>query len=258
MKNLRSSFRVLWLPSLLTAPALAILLGLGFWQLERLEWKEALIARVEARTTAPAVPLPPESEWPKVNAEDDEYRRVTARGRFHHDKEAHVYTVVSEKREGYSGPGYWVMTPLALTDGTFVIINRGFVPLDRKNPATRATGQPQGAVTVTGLLRMPEQGGYFAPENEPARDAWYRRDPAEIAAARGLARVAPFTIDADATPNPGGLPQGGETRVRFRNDHLGYAITWFGLALALVAVFGAFVRQRLRTTTRDGPEPAAP
>jgi surfeit locus 1 family protein len=238
--------RSLLLPSLLTAIALAVLLGLGFWQLERLEWKEALIARVEARTAAPAMPLPPESEWPKINAEDDEYRRVTARGRFHHDKEAHVYTVVGEKRDGYSGPGYWVMTPLELTDGTFVIVNRGFVPLDRKNPATRAAGQPTGEVAVTGLLRTPEQGGYFAPENEPARDAWYRRDPAEIAAARGLARVAPFTIDADATPNPGGLPQGGETRVRFRNDHLGYAVTWFGLALALVAVFGAFVRQRLQ------------
>jgi surfeit locus 1 family protein len=245
-----TALRSLLLPGILAAIALAILLGLGFWQLERLEWKEALIARVEARTAAPAVPLPPESEWPKINAAEDEYRRVIARGRFHHDKEAHVYTILSEKRDGHSGPGYWVMTPLELASGAFVIVNRGFVPLDRKDPATRAAGQVQGAVTVTGLLRMPEEGGYFAPANEPVRNAWYRRDPAEIAAARGLTRVAPFTIDADATPNPGGLPQGGETRVRFPNNHLGYAITGVGLALALVAVFAALARQRFHQSKK--------
>lgn len=234
-----TALRALLLPSLFAAIALAILLGLGFWQLDRLEWKEALIARVDARTTAPAAPLPPESEWPKINGADDEYRRVTARGRFHHGKEAQVYTVVSV-------PGFWVMTPLELRSGSFVIVNRGFVPLESKEPSTRAAGQVEGEVAVTGLLRMPEDAGYFAPENEPARDAWYRRDPGEIARARGLTRSAPFTIDADATPNPGGLPQGGETRVRFANNHLGYAVTWFGIALALVGVFAAFAWQRVR------------
>jgi surfeit locus 1 family protein len=236
--------RGLVLPGALAALALAILLGLGFWQLERLAWKEALIARVEARTRAPVTPLPPESEWSKLTQERDEYRRVSAAGRFHHDREAHVYAVVSDKRDGFSGPGYWVMTPLELTTGAFVIVNRGFVPLDRKNPATRREGQRAGNVTVTGLLRMPEEGSYFLPNNDPAKDAWYRRDPAEIASARGLARSAPFTIDADATPNPGGLPQGGETRVVFTNNHLQYAVTWFGIALALVGVFGVFAWQR--------------
>lgn len=237
--------RGLILPGLCTLVALAILLGLGFWQLDRLEWKETLIARVEARTKAPAVPLPPESEWPKHNAENDEYRRVTAAGRFHHDKEAHVYTVVSEQRGRFAGPGFWVMTPLELTNDTFVIVNRGFVPLDRKDAATRKEGQVAGTVSVTGLLRMPEDAGYFAPANDPAKDAWYRRDAGEIARARGLARAAPFTIDADATPNPGGLPQGGDTRVVFTNNHLQYAVTWFGIALALVGVFGVFAWQRI-------------
>jgi surfeit locus 1 family protein len=225
---------------------LAILLSLGFWQLERLAWKEALIARVEARTKAPVAPLPPESEWSRLTPENDEYRRVSVSGRFHHDKEAFIYTIVSDKPEGFSGPGYWVMTPLELASGAFVIVNRGFVPFDRKNPDTRREGQLAGAATVTGLLRMPEEGSYFLPANDPGKDAWYRRDPAGIAKARGLARSAPFTIDADATPNPGGLPQGGETRVVFTNNHLQYAVTWFGIALALVGVFAAFARQRFR------------
>src|SRR5690606_11685812 len=138
---------------------------------------------------------------------------------------------------------FWVMTPLELTNDTFVIVNRGFMPLDRKDAATRKEGQVAGTVSVTGLLRMPEDAGYFAPANDPAKDAWYRRDAGEIARARGLARAAPFTIDADATPNPGGLPQGGDTRVVFTNNHLQYAVTWFGIALALVGVFGVFAWQ---------------
>jgi surfeit locus 1 family protein len=139
-----------------------------------------------------------------------------------------------------------LLTPLELASGASVIVNRGFVPLDRKDAATRREGQVAGPVSVTGLLRMPEDTSYFTPANDPTRDAWYRRDPEEIARARGLARAAPFMIDADAAPNPGGLPQGGATRVQFTNNHLQYAITWFGLALALAGVFAAFAWQQLR------------
>ncbi len=243
------AWRGLLLPGSCAAVALAILIGLGFWQLERLSWKESLIARVEARTKAPAVQLAPESDWPRINANEDEYRRVTVSGRFHHDKEAHVYTVVSEKRGRFAGPGFWVMTPLELASGAFVIVNRGFVPLDRKDASTRKEGQVAGTVSVTGLLRMPEETSYFAPSNDPLKNAWFRRDASEIARARGLSRAAPFTVDADAAPNPGGLPQGGDTRVVFVNNHLQYAVTWFGIALALVGVFGAFARQRLGQKT---------
>jgi surfeit locus 1 family protein len=228
------------------ALALSVLLGLGFWQLERRVWKEDLIARVAARTQAPVAPLPPESEWDRVSAGRDEYRRVRTSGTFRHDQEVHVYTIVSEQRGRFAGPGYWVLTPLELQSGAFVIVNRGFVPLDRKGAATREGGQVAGPVTVTGLLRMPEQASVFTPDNSPARNVWYRRDPGEIAQALKLGRTAPFMIDADATPNPGGLPQGGDTRLDFPNNHLQYAITWFGLALALVAVFTAFVWQRLK------------
>jgi surfeit locus 1 family protein len=241
---LRARARGLVLPGLFAALGLVVLLGLGFWQLERLAWKNDLIARVEARTRAAAMSVPAEKEWSGVVAERDEYRRVTARGVFRHDKEIQVYTVVSEEPGRHAGPGYWVLTPLELPSGAFVVVNRGFVPQDRRNPATRREGQVQGEVTVSGLLRMPEEAGFFTPANDPGRNAWYRRDPAEIARALGLARVAPFTIDADAAPNPGGLPEGGRTRVRFPNNHLQYAITWFGLALALAGVFGVFAWQR--------------
>lgn len=236
----------LLLPAFLSALGIAVLLGLGFWQLERRVWKEELIARVEARTKAAVAPIPAESDWSGVSAERDEYRRVTASGNFDHSREVHVYTVLSEQRGRYAGPGYWVLTPFRLASGAYVIVNRGFVPVDRRDPATRREGQIAGAVTIAGLLRMPEQANFFTPENDPARNGWYRRDPVEIARSLKLERAAPFTIDADATPNPGGLPQGGDTRLNFPSNHLQYAITWLGLALALAGVFGAFAWQRIK------------
>jgi surfeit locus 1 family protein len=239
-------FRSVLLAGIFSTLGIVVLLGLGFWQLERRVWKEELIARIEARTNAPAVAIPSEGDWKNVSAERDEYRRVTARGAFRHDREVQVYTVVSEQKGRLAGPGYWVMTPLELNSGAAVVVNRGFVPLDRRLPDTRSAGQVAGQTSVTGLLRMPEQATLFSPENDPARNAWYRRDPGEIARALKLERVAPFTIDADATPNPGGLPEGGRTRINFRNDHLQYAVTWFGMALALAGVFAAFAWQRLQ------------
>ncbi len=246
MSAARAELRGLVLPGALAAVGLAVLVGLGFWQLERRVWKEDLIARVEARTKAPTIPIPAEADWPNVSAARDEYRRVSASGRFQHAREALVYTVLSEPKGRFSGQGYWVLTPLVLDSGAIVIVNRGFVPLERRDSATRREGQIEGPVAVIGLLRIPEIPNWFTPANEPARGAWYRRDPAEIAMHFGLARVAPFMIDADATPIPGGLPQGGETRLVFANNHLGYALTWFGLALALLGVFTVFAWQRLR------------
>ncbi len=167
-------------------------------------------------------------------------------GRFQHAREVLVYTVLSEPKGRFFGQGYWVLTPLELGSGAVVIVNRGFVPLERKDPSTRRDGQIEGPVTVTGLLRMPEVPNWFTPANEPVRGAWYRRDPTEIVKHFGLVRAAPFMIDADAMPIPGGLPQGGETRLVFVNTHLGYALTWFGLALALLSVFTVFAWRRLR------------
>lgn len=241
-----SSRRGLLLPTLATLVVFATLLALGSWQLERLSWKNDLIAQVEARAGQPPQPVLPASQWPSVTREVDEYQPVRATGTFDHAKETLIYTVLSDPKGPLKGPGFQVLTPLMLPDGSAILVNRGFVPEDRRAPETRRDGQIQGPVTVTGLLRMPEEASWFVPANDPAHNAWFRRDPAEIAAARGLAKVAPFIIDADASANPVGLPQGGETRLSFPNRHLEYALTWYGLAVTLAGVYVAFVISRRR------------
>lgn len=207
----------------------AVLFGaLGVWQIERRSWKLDLIARVDARAHAAPAPLPPPTRWDGLRPKDWEYRRVHARGTFLNDRE----TLVDALTE--NGAGYWVLTPLHMRDG-IVLVNRGFIPPERKRRGARAAAQLQGEVTVTGLLRMPEPGGRFLRPNRPAEERWFSRDVAAIARARGLGEAAPFFIDADATPNPGGFPVGGLTVVAFRNMHLIYALTWFSLALLSLA-----------------------
>ncbi|WP_127089264.1 SURF1 family protein [Aquabacter cavernae] len=249
--------RGLLLPTLAALVVLGVLVGLGTWQMERLAWKTELVAQVRARTSERPIPAPPPREWPDIDRAQDEYLPVTASGRFDHGRETLIYTVLSDPKGPFKGPGYLVITPLMQADGSAILVNRGFVPEDRRNPTTRAAGQVEGPVTVTGLLRLPEEANWFVPDNAPERNAWFRRDPEEIGRARGLARVAPFTIDADGTPNPGGLPQGGETRLSFPNKHLEYALTWYGLAVTLVGVYVAFVITRLRGRRDDLDAPRA-
>ncbi|MFP5077307.1 SURF1 family protein [Rhizobium sp. YIM 134829] len=206
-----------------------VLLGLGTWQVQRLGWKLDLIARVDARVAAAPVSPPNRDGWGAITADADEYRHVTVSGIFQHEKEALVQA--STER----GPGFWVITPLIQVDGTRILVNRGFVPPDRRAVESRTEGNGAGIQTVTGLLRLTEPGGGFLRSNVPAEDRWYSRDVAAIAASRGLRDVAPYFIDADATPNAGGYPIGGLTRVVFPNNHLVYAITWFSLAAMLAA-----------------------
>ncbi len=238
--------RGLLLPLLAGTVAFLILVGLGTWQLQRLAWKEALVARVEARVHAAAVPLPPPGEWPALTREGDEYRHVRLSGTFDHARETLVYTVRGEDAPPPRGQGYFVITPLVRADGPPVLVNRGFVPQDRGAPDSRREGQTPGAVEVTGLLRFSEEPSLFVPANDAARNAFYRVNVADIAAARDLKGAAPFLIAADATPNPGGLPIGGTTRVAFPNRHLEYALTWYGLAAALVGVGIALAVSRRR------------
>ncbi|GGE34675.1 SURF1-like protein [Agaricicola taiwanensis] len=235
------------IPAVLTAVAFVILVGLGSWQLQRLHWKEELMARVAQRIEEPPAPLPPRSEWADLDYARWEYRPVTLHGRFDHGREARVYTLLSEPKGREQGAGYFILTPLSLADGSgTVIVNRGFVPQERAGPETRSEGQTEGDVTVTGLLRAPEAGNMFTPAPDPQRKLFFSRDAADIAAGYGITDAAPFTVDADATSNPGGLPQGGETRIAFPNRHLEYALTWYGLAAGLLGVFGAWAWSRRR------------
>lgn len=242
--------RSLWAPGLATLVCLAILLGLGVWQLARKGEKEALIARIIERSHAepPATP-PPFDAW---DAKADEFSRVRARGTFLHDRETLVHGLAPGE-PGRALQGFYVLTPLKRDDGTTILINRGFIPTELKRPEDRAAGQVTGEATVTGMLRASEARGLFVPESDPKRDAWFTRDIAGIAAARDLTNVAPYLIEADATPNPGGWPRGGQLRVDLPNNHLQYAFTWFGIAACLIGVFSVFAWRRLH----DPAEPKA-
>ena len=236
---------LLW-PCLFTVLVMAVLVGLGLWQLERMVWKEAILAQIGARVDAAAVPLPPEAEWAGYDATAHDYLHVSASGRFENDRETAVFRASGDGKASAAGPGYLILTPLLQADGTRILVNRGFVPLDKRDAASRKAGLLTGPVTVKGLLRPPEPRNMFTPVDDPKKEAWFSRDPALIAAHLQLARVAPFTLDADAEPpNPGGLPAGGATVLAIPNNHFSYALTWFGLALALAGVFAAFARGRL-------------
>ncbi len=210
--------------------------GLGLWQVERREWKLGLIARVAERVDQAPMPAPGPADWPGVTAATQEYRHVQMAGHYLNDRETLVQAVTA------LGGGFWVLTPFRTDRGFTVLVNRGFVPADRRDPAQRQAGNIDTETTVTGLLRIAEPGGGFLRDNDSAAGRWYSRDVAAIAAARGLTDAAPYFVDADARPNDGGWPQGGMTVVQFRNSHLGYALTWFGLAAMLVAALIAVLR----------------
>ncbi len=246
--------RGLILPGVLSLVALAVLISLGTWQMQRLAWKENLIATVSARVKETPQLLPAMPETLSLDLHAEEYRPYTASGRYLHQYEVQVYTSLAEAKGQYSGAGYWVLTPLVRNDGSIVIVNRGFVPLEKKDPSTRPEAQPQGEVRVTGLLRLPEQTNYFTPANDPAHGAWYSRKPAEIERAFGLKNVLPLMLDATGSYRAGDLPQPNETKLSFTNNHLGYALTWYGLACTLVGVFSAFAWQRLKLASAGSPQ----
>ncbi|MCB8820348.1 SURF1 family protein [Microvirga rosea] len=236
--------RTLIVPGLATLVALAILIGLGTWQLQRRAWKEGLIAQIQSRAYGEAGAIVPEAEWGRWQSKDDEFRKVKVTGTLLNEAETPVYGLAPAAPGGSSAQGYYLMTPLRLPDGAIVMINRGFVPMELKDPATRPQSQPKGETTVTGLVRAPEERNMFTPADSPEKKAWFARDPQSIAKAHALDRVAPFYVEADATPNPGGWPKGGQIRLELPNNHLQYAVTWFGIALTLVGVFAAFAWRR--------------
>jgi surfeit locus 1 family protein len=238
--------RSLILPGLAALVALAILIGLGTWQLQRRAWKEDLIAQIAARAYGEPGAIVPETDWAAWRADQDEFRKVRVTGTFLHQFEAPVYGLAPGERQGAPLQGYYLITPLKLATGAIVMVNRGFVPTDLRDPARRPESLPSGEVTITGLVRAPEARNSFTPDDDPARNQWFARDPQAIAAAHNLERVAPFLIDADGSPNPGGWPRGGQTPLTLPNNHLQYAVTWFGIALTLVGVFAAFAWRRLQ------------
>ena len=228
--------------SLLALFGLALFAGfvaLGTWQVHRLTWKEALIAHTDARVHAAPVAAPGPAQWARLTAANAEYRHVRLRGIWL-DRQTRVWTATD------AGSGYWILTPLRRADGSIVLVNRGFAPQGWCDLKGVCPAPPAGEVTVTGLLRISEAPGLFR-RNDPATDTWYTRDVAAIAKARGLADVAPYFVDADASTGVA-WPRGGMTVVHFPNHHLNYLITWYLLALMVLGagIYVARDEYRLR------------
>jgi surfeit locus 1 family protein len=233
----RRSWTGLLIPALF---AFVVLIGLGTWQLQRKAWKEGLIAALDAQLAAPPIALPPRVAWPSLNPQDSEYRRVTLTVAFDNADEALVFAAPSAFRPDVTSPGYWVFTPGRLADGAVVMVNRGFVPEGRQDPKSRPEGQLPGPLQIVGVMRWPEERHWFTPNDEPAHNLWFSRDPQAIAAAKGLGSVAPFYVEQESPAPPGGLPQPGKLVVKLPDNHLQYALTWYGLALVLAVSFATW------------------
>lgn len=238
----------LFWPTLLTAAGLLMLVLLGTWQLERKAWKDDLVRRIAQGTRAEPILLDA-AETLVQRGENLEYARVRARGRLHPDKTRYVFA--ADQR----GTGWHVYTPLETPAGTIVLVNRGWIgDSDRQDRIAEAPALAAREVEVVGLLRHPGARSVFAPPSEPERNIWYWRDHAgmvQSAFPGGARRVAPFVLDAEAQP-PSGVPgdrqpRGGTTILALPNRHLEYALTWYGLALALLVVYGSFAWQRVRS-----------
>jgi surfeit locus 1 family protein len=231
--------------------------GLGTWQVQRLQWKLDLIARVNARVHAAPGAAPGVASWPKVTARSDEYRHVRLAGHFLYQYTTPVMAVTE------LGSGYWLLTPLCQADGSIVLVNRGFVPAEQGGPAhyrtSRAGAEPCAGVgppvAPTGLLRISEPGGGFLRDNDPAHGRWFSRDVQAIAAAHGLYNVAPYFVDADRSQDPADAPDhptGGLTVISFHNTHLVYAFTWYTLALMVAGFWWWVVRGEARRAAGPG------
>ena len=231
----RRFFRPLLWPTLMTLAVLPVLVGLGLWQVERLAWKEALLARIETRLHEAPVALPRPETWETLDAEAEKFRRVTLTGRFL-DAEFHHFT-----QDAGGAAGYSVLSPFEVEEGAVVFVDRGFVPLPLKNAHGAA---PEGEVTFTGVMREPQARSSFDGQDDPAKNIWMVRDPAAMARAGGAVldgkQIAPFIVEAEKGSFAGEWPQPKGTRIDIPNNHLDYALTWFGLAAVLLGVYIAY------------------
>ena len=230
------TFKPTFWPTVFTVPAVLLMLGLGVWQLYRLQWKEALITeRTERMAAAPAA-LP----GPGVDVSGMEYRHVALSGELLNDKE-----IFLGARSMNGNPGYHVVTPLRLADGRTILVDRGWIPLDRKTADKRAAGNLSGPVTLDGVLRLNGVQTWFVPDNRPDLNFFFWVDLPAMAKLAGQPDTETrFFIEAGPAPNPGGFPIGGQTRINLPNDHLQYAITWFALAIALSVIYVIYHRQK--------------
>jgi cytochrome oxidase assembly protein ShyY1 len=221
-------------PAIVAACAFAVLISLGVWQLQRKAWKEGLIETLSRRAVAQPIDLPAPAAWDALIPAVDEFRRVKLHAQLIADaKPAFVFSSGSALRDDIKAPGYFVFAPARLADGRIVVINRGYTAQPEAKPVN-------GNVEIVGYLRFPDSGSLFVSDHDPSGTTWFVRDQRAMAKVLGWGEAAPFYIDQESPAPPGGVPKPGPLKVQLRNDHLGYALTWFGLAAGLVAVFGVW------------------
>jgi cytochrome oxidase assembly protein ShyY1 len=245
-----------------TLVMLALFISLGVWQLQRRIEKHALIAALTERLAGAPAALPPPAQWSGLTPAGDEFRRVRFAAAYEHAPDAMVYSSGSAIRDDISGPGTWAFLPARLPDGETVVIDAGFVPdtMQERSLQNRAvsglvTGEP---VTLTGYIRFPEQAGMLTPAENPAKRLWFTRDHLAMARILGWGQdsrqVAPFYIDLETPVPASGVPKPGPLEVHLKDDHMQYAITWFGLAGAVVIAFAVWWRAQRRAQASGGQE----
>ena len=224
----------------------ALWVVLGVWQLERLAWKEGLIAQVTARFTQPPTPLPPAAQWPGLDLDSYDFRPVSISGQYVPDKIVPVFIGLTDAKGQYDGPGYWLMAPFAPDTGGTVWVNLGFVPQAQLSSYLHANNVSKGHMLMVGVATVSEDPGPFTPPPDTTNHIEWVKSPARLSAMAGLSGpLLDLTVDAPAGP-PGALPQGGETVVDFPNNHLGYAYTWFGFAIITPCLLAAWILRQLR------------
>jgi surfeit locus 1 family protein len=233
----------------------ALFIVLGVWQVERLSWKEGLVAEVTARLTPPPVDLPPASQWPAFDLDTLSFHPVRVAGHYLAGRPILVFTSLSDPTGKYDGPGYWVIAPFLPDPGGTVFVNLGFVPQAQASAFSSEKTLPQGHMLITGIALADETPGAFTPAPDTGNHIEWVRNTARLATMAGVAgSVLGLTIDLPAGA-PGQLPQGGETLVEFPNNHLGYAFTWFGFALLTPCLLAFWIYRQLRPRK---PENLAP
>jgi surfeit locus 1 family protein len=234
----------LLIPGLFALASFVALIGLGTWQIERKAWKENLIETLTSRAQGEPGELPPPAFWPLLGPENAEFKRVRLNVSFPKSTDALVYTGGSALRDDVKGVGYFVFSPANLSGGQSIVVNRGFAP-GRNYP------QAEGAQEIVGVLRWPESPSMFVPERDSAGTTWFARDHLAMARALGWGEVAEFYIEQEAPVPPGGVPHPSALKVRLRNDHLQYAITWYSLAGVLVVIWVLWMRRARRDAAAD-------
>lgn len=236
-------FRPTFWPTLITIPALVILVLFGYWQVQRLQWKTELIQELEIRGAGPAIPLLPDA---RISAEDLVFRRVTVIGHYLHEAEMHLLNRV---RDGM--PGINVFTPLVRADGGgTLLVNRGWAPIDWPGTPVEDDGADPVIVEVTGVVRIPKPPNWLTPGNEPEKNAWYFVDLAAMSAAAGVLPFTDYYVFATGEKNladepvPWFAPDPNEWHIDLPNNHLTYAITWFSLAGALFVIYVIYHTRR--------------